>query len=91
MRLGWAILGIASVLMSAGCSQNNLEVFDGCRLQAAQIYRDQSDPVDRGAASEFVHLCMQSKGYVTANDCPLNNGVMVQTSLQCYRRIYFGN
>lgn len=90
MRLGWAFLGIGSALLLAGCTQTDAEAFDGCRAQAAEIYRNPSDPVDRGAAAETVHLCMRSKGYVTTSDCPLKNGVMMQTSPQCYRRIYFG-
>jgi hypothetical protein len=90
MGLGWTIFGVVGALLLTGCSQTNAEVFGGCRLQAAQIYRDQSDPIDQSAAAEIVYFCMQSKGYVTTNDCPLKNGVVAQAALQCYQRIYFG-
>ena len=90
MQLGWVIFGIGATLLLAGCAHSDAEVLAGCRAQAVDIYRNQSNRVDQASAAELVYFCMQSKGYVRTDDCPPKDGVMLQTSIQCYQRVYFG-
>jgi hypothetical protein len=86
MRLGWAVLILGGAAALAGCGQSKPQALAECRMEAAKVYKMQTEMVEQNRAADFVSFCMAKKGY-TIGTCErdLLSGYY-EYNLGCYRK-----
>ncbi len=89
MKLGWALLALATASLLAGCGDDKTKAFASCRLDGLKAFGHMEDAGRSfSQQADMTMLCMEAKGFKMNWDrCPTNavlTAAVQVTTEACY-------